>query len=354
LNADSTSRELGPPPSPTTPYPGSRPSSSRDPSLHPSTALHNQSPEGQAIQQDDSCISCKMVEQPSCAALILSDNEDDETKKGQQQQETGEDKEQGACSSDTSSNSDVDDNDNRLQDNDKSKGLQPTKQRRLSPSCDPAIRRGRKHRLQHFDKGVSTIQTTQQQYQEICQEKEQERHESNNIGSGRSGSDYDHKDDQDSDNSEGPRPAKRRWLSLSSSDPTRRQRLQRPHDSDPTSKRTLKYHFQRSCKRNTTLVQKQLEQSSSISNSDCRQSNIAPTSISVGDQELTRAEYQEWPMRGVFKRVIVRDEVRYGIEFSLEELRTCPQHIVVHQSTNSGDPQPGDLGYPENHGHEKS
>jgi hypothetical protein len=31
------------------------------------------------------------------------------------------------------------------------------------------------------------------------------------------------------------------------------------------------------------------------------------------------AEYQEWPMRGVFKRVIVGDEVRYGMEFSLEE-----------------------------------
>jgi hypothetical protein len=50
-------------------------------------------------------------------------------------------------------------------------------------------------------------------------------------------------------------------------------------------------------------------------------------------------------MRGVFKRVIVGDEVRYGMEFSLEEPHglTCPQHTVVHDSTDSGNPQPGDL-----------
>ncbi len=48
-------------------------------------------------------------------------------------------------------------------------------------------------------------------------------------------------------------------------------------------------------------------------------------------------------MRGVFKRVIVGDEVRYGKVFSLEEPRNCPQHTVFHQSTNGGDPQPSDL-----------
>jgi hypothetical protein len=58
-----------------------------------------------------------------------------------------------------------------------------------------------------------------------------------------------------------------------------------------------------------------------------------------------RAEYQEWSMRGILKRVIVGDEVRYGIEFSLEELHasTCPQHTVAHQPITSGDHQPGDL-----------
>jgi hypothetical protein len=75
---------------------------------------------------------------------------------------------------------------------------------------------------------------------------------------------------------------------------------------------------------------------------------MAPTLTSADDQERTSntdAEYQEWPMRGVFKRVIVRDEVRYGMEFSLEEPLglTCHQHTVAHDSTDGGDSQPGDL-----------
>jgi hypothetical protein len=47
----------------------------------------------------------------------------------------------------------------------------------------------------------------------------------------------------------------------------------------------------------------------------------------------------------VFKQVIVGDEVRYRIEFSLEEPHavTCPQHTGAHQSTNGGDPQPSNL-----------
>ena len=42
-------------------------------------------------------------------------------------------------------------------------------------------------------------------------------------------------------------------------------------------------------------------------------------------------------MSGVFKRVIVGDEVRYGMEFSLEGPHglMCPQHIVAYDSTNS-------------------
>jgi hypothetical protein len=41
-------------------------------------------------------------------------------------------------------------------------------------------------------------------------------------------------------------------------------------------------------------------------------------------------------MSGVFKRVIVRDEVRYGMEFSLEGPHglMCPQHTVAHDSTD--------------------
>lgn len=172
------------------------------------------------------CTSGEMFEQPSCPALIPSDDEDDETEKGQRQQEAGEDSEQRLGNSDTSSNGDVNNDDNHLQDNDESEGLQPTKQRRLSPSCDPAIRRSRKGRIQHFDKGVSTTRPTQRQHrQEIAEETEQEGHDI----------DHDHRDDQDSDDSGCLRLAKRCRPSPSFNNPiserSRKQRLQRPHRS---------------------------------------------------------------------------------------------------------------------------
>jgi hypothetical protein len=61
---------------------------------------------------------------------------------------------------------------------------------------------------------------------------------------------------------------------------------------------------------------------------------MAPNPTSAGDEEPTlnaSAEYREWPMRGVFKQVIVGDEVRYGMKFSLEEPHAviCPQHTVA-------------------------
>jgi hypothetical protein len=62
-----------------------------------------------------------------------------------------------------------------------------------------------------------------------------------------------------------------------------------------------------------------------------------PTSAGIEESTLNvSAEYQEWPMSGVFKRVIVGDKVRYGMEFSLEEPHslTCHQHTVAHDSTN--------------------
>src|SRR5450432_1208298 len=57
------------------------------------------------------------------------------------------------------------------------------------------------------------------------------------------------------------------------------------------------------------------------------------------------AEYQEWPILGVLKRVIVGDEIRYGMDFSLEEPHAviCHQHTVAHQSADGRDPQPSDL-----------
>ena len=134
---------------------------------------------------------------------------------------------------------------------------------------------------------------------------------------------------EDSDGSESPRPAKQRQPS-SNSDPTSKHDLQRLH------------------KRLTAPVQTQLEQPSSILHSDRRQSKIDtnPTSIGVEESILNAsAEYQEWPMSGVFKRVIVGDEVRYGMEFSLEGSHglMCTQHTVAHNSTNGRDSQPGAL-----------
>jgi hypothetical protein len=43
----------------------------------------------------------------------------------------------------------------------------------------------------------------------------------------------------------------------------------------------------------------------------------------ISDEEPTSnasAAYQEWPMRGFFKLITIRNEVRYGIEFSLEDV----------------------------------
>jgi hypothetical protein len=109
------------------------------------------------MQQDDDCISCERSEEPSCPTLILSDHEDDEREKGQQQHEAVEHGEQRACN--ISSNGDIDDD--NIQDNDKCEGVRPAKQCQPSPSCDSVIKSSCKQRLQNFDKGVSTMQSTQ-------------------------------------------------------------------------------------------------------------------------------------------------------------------------------------------------
>ena len=172
------------------------------------------------------------------------------------------------------------------------------------------------------------MQSPQQQQQEMGEEKGQEGHDSC------SGTAHVHRDDQDSDDSEDPRSAKRRRPS--------------PSHSDPTSKRhTRERHVHQPCnnKSHAAPVQTQVERSSAVSPRDHLQSEMASTLTSAGDQERTsntNAQYQEWPMRGVFKRVIVGDEVRYGMEFSLEETHglMCQQHTVAHNSTDYKDSQP--------------
>jgi hypothetical protein len=51
----------------------------------------------------------------------------------------------------------------------------------------------------------------------------------------------------------------------------------------------------------------------------------------------TMAEYQEWPMRGFLKRTTIGDEIRYSIEFSLEQLQglydvACPLYATSPSS----------------------
>jgi hypothetical protein len=274
-------------------------SSFRDPSLHPFATSHNHSQEDQAIQQDDGCISGERSEQPSYPALILADDKGDETEKEQQPQGTREDGEQGSCDSDTSSNGDVDDEESYPQDSDQNEGL------------PPAIRRSRKLRFQHFDDGVSTTRSLQQQHQEIGEEKDQEGHDSDSIGDSHSGSDHsrsdhDQKDDQDSDDSEGPRPAKRRRPSPSNSDPTsnrsQKRRLQQPSERRSRSPSKLGRSYK-------ALPQTQL--SLSVNSNNCAQSQQSYThSLRDDEQMSTAAEYREWPMHGFFKRTTIG--TKYG------------------------------------------
>src|ERR1700722_502618 len=50
-----------------------------------------------------------------------------------------------------------------------------------------------------------------------------------------------------------------------------------------------------------------------------------------------RAEYQEWPMRGIFKHRVSHDSaygVRYGMEFSLEDVQQlCAAAFPLHTSS---------------------
>jgi hypothetical protein len=68
---------------------------------------------------------------------------------------------------------------------------------------------------------------------------------------------------------------------------------------------------------------------------DDRQSQRSPTHCSSGDEELASnmtAEYQEWPMRGFFKRTTIGNEIQYGMEFSLEQLQELYAYACPHAS----------------------
>jgi hypothetical protein len=51
----------------------------------------------------------------------------------------------------------------------------------------------------------------------------------------------------------------------------------------------------------------------------------------------TTTEYREWPMHGFFKRTTIGNEIRYSMDFSLEQLQgfcaiVCPLHTMSPNS----------------------
>jgi hypothetical protein len=106
--------------------------------------------------------------------------------------------------------------------------------------------------------------------------------------------------DKDVEDDEGPRPAKRRKLrsALAYGDLP-----PQPQNLTPPSATQLE---------DTSRCNEQPE--------SWKSSSPSPT----GDEELTSnasAAYQEWPMRGFFKLITIGNEVRYGMEFSLEDVQ---------------------------------
>jgi hypothetical protein len=87
-----------------------------------------------------------------------------------------------------------------------------------------------------------------------------------------SGTVYDYRDDQDSDDSEDLQPAKRRRLSPSYNDLTLKRRTYERYVQQPYNNKSY-----------AELVQTQVEQSSTTSPRDRLQSKMASTTTSIGD-----------------------------------------------------------------------
>jgi hypothetical protein len=78
----------------------------------------------------------------------------------------------------------------------------------------------------------------------------------------------------------------------------------------------------------------QLEDTLRCNNQPEYQKNSSPSPM--GDEQPISnagAAYQEWPMRGFFKLITIGNEVRYGVEFSLEDVRQlCAAAFPLHTS----------------------
>jgi hypothetical protein len=129
-------------------------------------------------------------------------------------------------------------------------------------------------------------------------------HHSESSGDGR---------DTSSENDEDPRPAKRRKLR---SAPAHEGLTPRPQNLTPPSAT-------------------QLEVTSRCDNQPKSRKSSSPSP--TGDKELTSnagAAYQEWPMRGFFKLITIKNKVRYSMKFSLEDVQQlCAASFPLHTSS---------------------
>jgi hypothetical protein len=92
----------------------------------------------------------------------------------------------------------------------------------------------------------------------------------------------------------------------------------------------------RSC---TVSVPARLERPASLRFDNQPESRKNSSPSPTGDEEPTSnagAAYQEWPMRGFFKLITIGNEVRYGMEFSLEDVQQlCAAAFPLHTSSAS-------------------
>jgi hypothetical protein len=206
----------------------------------------------QSLHNHDDCISHEKSEEPSHPTVNLPHEDRERGRnsniirrllKGESERHNG----------DTSSDGHSDMDNNNEQNHNYSKGPQSTKQP-WSPSLNFNLSSivGSKQRLRgpRHIRSRSPVQPAT-----ACD------------ANSNSNSDDGYKDNEDSDGSESPRPAKRRQPF--------------PSNSDPTSKRTHKHHRQPSHKCHTTPVQTQPVQCPSILPIDHLQSKIAPNSTSA-------------------------------------------------------------------------
>jgi hypothetical protein len=165
-------------------------------------------------------------------------------------------------------------------------------------------------------------------------------HEQGGISYSNGATDSDNKDNNDKynngqvgDNDEGLRLAKRCQLSS-------------PHDGPPL-KRNRKVHLQ--LPHNSILslpnpdrsraasVPARLERPASLRCDNQPESWKSSSPPPTGDEEPTSnagTVYQEWPMRGFFKLITIGNEVRYGMEFSLEDVQQlCAAAFPLHMSS---------------------